>query len=156
MGINLVVFVENCRQISLDTFKQQLLQDPAIGRFVWNSHRADSDWQPWGEFVWEGKAYFTWLSSPRISSFDPYAFDPAEVEPTDSEITFLKIMALVEQVAGGPIYLGNDVVLAKEPPEEDEDDDDPDFSFWIPAELDSYCKQWREIAALATSPTLIF
>ncbi|MCB1189770.1 MAG: hypothetical protein H7A23_00720 [Leptospiraceae bacterium] len=137
MGINLVVITENSKNLSLKGFRDALLQEPLIGKIAWDKH--------WEEFDWEGKKYFTWILAPRISAFDPYSFKPEA--PTYTEITFLKIMLLVERITGGTIYIGNDAVHIEHPNREDEKHG---FMFWIPPELDYICKDWRETASKHT------
>jgi hypothetical protein len=169
MGINLVVIVENRNHLSLAEFRSALLQDQEIGHLAWDTYW-DTYWETtergktvaeedrfyaWQEFIWEGKQYFTWMTSPRMSSFNAYEFDEEEDEPDEYDITFLKIMLLVEQIAGGPIYVGNDVVNPKYPGEYEQDEDDALY-FWLPPKLDSLRANWRETAKLETKPAIIF
>jgi len=153
MGINFVVIVENSRGISLEEFKEGLLQDPVVGPYAWNAFPGDDpyDFPPWEAFEWEGKRYFTWNFTPRLSTFYFYEFDPRTDEPDECAITFLKIMLLVEQVAGGPVHVSIDVVQLSRPPEEE----DPPFPFYIPSELDFQVEGWREIARRDAPPSLI-
>lgn len=155
MGINLVVIVGNSNGISLQELKGALLQEPLLGPLAWNPIRGHGgdELSPWKEFLWDGKPYFTWMLSPRLSSFDVHAL-PEEPDAVDSRsITFLKIMSLIEKIAGGPVYTGNDVVNLAHPEEADEQ---RGYSFWLPVELDFQLKGWRDIAQREAEASLIF
>ena len=155
MGINLVVIVENSNGVSLQEFKEALLQEPLLGPLAWNSmrgHRGD-ELSPWEEFSWEGKAYFTWILSPRLSSFELHEL-PGEPDAVEGHsITFLKIMRLVEQIAAGPVCTGHDMVNLVHPADADEPRGQ---SFWLPLELDFQLKDWRDIAQREAEACLIF
>lgn len=153
MGVNFVVFVENRRHVSIQEFKEGLMKDPVIGPYAWNEFPDDSlyKWPPWEEFEWENKRYFTWYLAPRLSNFNLYEFDPKHAEPNAFMITFLKTMLLVEQVAGGPVHISNDVVQLRHPDEAD----DSGLAFCMPGELDPWIENWREIARLDAKPSLI-
>lgn len=136
MGIDAVVIVENSNHITLDTFRTMLLQDNDLARLVWNSPSVE--FSPWQEFEWRGKKYFSWLCAPRMTRLDFYV---TSTNPTDTQIIFFRCMHLVEQVAGGPIYVGNDLIYRCVP------DEFPSEDFVLPPPLDSLCWNWRDLAS---------
>lgn len=149
MGVDVVVIVENSRNRTLDEFKALLLQDKELGRLLWDPFEVapgepGSDFQPWEAFEWEGKQYFSWIASPR--SYYLNLYEEASKEPTPFQITFFRCMLLVEQAAGGPIYVGNDVIHHRTP------FDFPEDPFWLPLELDFLWPNWREIAQMPLAP----
>jgi len=146
MGVDAVLIVENSRWVSLEQFlneweKKYLLIFPE-----------SFDVTSWIEFEWEGKWFFSLISgTPRYkflishhydfeskTYFDNPDFDPVVL------ISFLKIALAAEKIAGGPVYLGNDVINLSEPPDDPETDD----FFSIPLEIDMLIHNWREIAIL--------
>jgi len=153
MGINVVVLVENRRQISLDEFAEGLLADE-WGQQAWNGR--DDKVKAWKEFEWEGKNYFSWRFTPRfayLGLFNPeWGSDYPDVENV-VQVTFLKVMRVVERLAGGPIYIGNDVVSPKVP----EDADLHGTGFYLPVELDILLSKWREVDTVEVDdPYMIF
>ena len=155
MGVDLVVIVENSKNISLQAFKTAILQESVLGSLVWNSFGGyeGDEIAPWEEFAWEGKTYFSWRFPPRLSTFNVYEL-PEEPDDLDArEITFLKIAWLLEQLAGGPVHIGNDVVNPSHPGDVDEQREDP---FWLPLTLDSQLKNWRAIAQCGAEPSVLF
>ncbi|MBI1923938.1 hypothetical protein HYR99_06770, partial [Candidatus Poribacteria bacterium] len=69
------------------------------------------------------------------------------------QVTFLKVMRVVERLAGGPIYIGNDVVSPKVP----EDADLHGTGFYLPVELDTLLSKWREVDTVEVDdPYMIF
>lgn len=68
-------------------------------------------------------------------------------------ITFLKIMRLVEEIAGGPVYTGHDVIHLAQP---EEAEAKRGYSFWLPLELDAQLNDWRDIARREAEASLIF
>lgn len=149
MGVDAVVIVENSRNRTLEEFKALLLQDEELGRLLWDPFEIStgelvSQFQPWEAFEWEGKKYFSWIASPRAFYLNLYKEEGEE--PTPIQITFFRCMLLVEQAAGGPIYVGNDVVYHHTP------FDFPEEPFWLPGELDALWPNWREIARIPLAP----
>ncbi len=70
------------------------------------------------------------------------------------QIPLFKALRVAESLAGGPVYIGNDVMSRFRPPDPfDEDDDDP---FHLPFELDMLFDDWREIAAQEITPEALF
>lgn len=155
MGVNFVVILENSRHISIQKFKEVLIKDPVVGFHAWSDFPEDEEspckCHPWEEFEWENKRYFTWNFAPRLSTFNFYEFDANVDEPDACMITFLKIMLLAEQAAGGPVHISNDVVQLSHPDEAE----DSRMTFYIPGELDEWVENWREIAQLDARPMLI-
>lgn len=139
MGVNAVVIVENSQNITLDDFKGRILQDHDLGELVWNA-LPNATYPPWEEFEWQGKQYFSWIFTPRVSYLNLYHED--NDAPTDVQITFFRCMLLVERAGGGPIYVGNDVIDHHTP------SDFPEEEFWLPPALNSLWPNWREIARL--------
>lgn len=139
MGVNAVVVVENSRHRTPDEFKESILQDRDLGPLVWNALNSITE-PPWEEFEWQGKKYFSWTVTPRVAYLNLYREE--DEAPTPVQITFFRCMLLVERAAGGPIYVGNDVVNYRTP------SDFPEEGFWLPPRLDSLWSNWREIAQL--------
>jgi hypothetical protein len=143
MGVNVIVIVENSRDTTLDAFRDFLLQDKDLGPLVWNSFEDDT-MLPWEEFTWEGKKYFSWIFTPRFTYLNLYRQEGEA--PTPIQITFFRCMLLVEQAAGGPIHVGNDIIDRRTP------SDFPEEPFWLPFELDAWWPNWREIAQTPLDP----
>jgi len=155
MGMNAVVIVENSRHMSFTEFIRGLESDKWGKRaFAWVENHHDV----WKEFEWEGKKYFSWMFSPRIlhTGLYDYESDWDHEKPdasNDVQITFLKILLAVEKLAGGPVYVGNDVICPKLPRENEEHDEE----FFFPAELDSILTHWRNVETIEpTDPHLVF
>jgi hypothetical protein len=143
MGINLVAIVENSKGISLEDFKKKLLEDP-YGKYAWDEWINDdgSLIQSWDEFKFEGKMYFTWELSPREPPIGLYAdSDDEKPEENSKRLLLFKVLLAVERVAGGPVYIGNDVVCLSNPKYAMQK-----WEFFLPSPLDFYWKNWREVA----------
>ena len=147
MGVNAVVIVENSRNVSLEDFISGLRQD------LWGQRAVDR-YNGWEEFNWEGKNYFSWLSGPRVGQIELYdEGDSAPFEDNPVQLTFLKVMLVVERLAGGPVYVGNDAVNRHLPEEVYTDDE----AFFLPAMLDGLIPKWREVANMQVEkPRLVF
>jgi len=157
MSVDLIVIVENSNNVTLEAFKHGMLQDQVAGEFAWLRYadNNDPDFTPWEEFIWKDKRYFTWLYTPRNSTVNLYDFDEEEDEPDEYDITFFKVMLRVEELAGGAVYVGNDI-LNKYCPSEGLGDEDDEDDFWLPFNLDSLRGNWRETAKLEAKPVMIF
>jgi hypothetical protein len=158
MGVNAIVIVENRREISLNEFAAGLLADP-WGKRAWNSlHLAEREDLPqsWIEFDWESKRYFSWIYSPRYRYLGLIDLDDDDVDPGVVKIvhiTFLKVMHAVEKIAGGPVYVGNDVISTRTPSEVLEDE----YPFFLPSQLDFIVPDWRKTAEIEIDePYLVF
>lgn len=158
MGVNAIIIVENSRKISLNEFASGLLADP-WGKWAWNSIHLDEREdipQCWVEFVWEGKQYFSWIYTPRYRYLGLIDLDDEDVDPGHVKtvhITFLKVMHAVEKIAGGPVYVGDDVIFAHTP----EDALEAKDSFYLPIELDYMVADWRKTAEIEIDkPRLVF
>jgi hypothetical protein len=153
MGVNAIVIVENSNNISLHKFIDQL-KDDEWGQRAVDTWR-DNEYTSWEEFEWEGKQYFSWMHTPRVAHIDLYSADNADdVDSTnDIQMTFLKIMCAVERIAGGPVYVGNDVLNDHAP----DDAEGSSSEFWLPFRLDSLIPKWRDAAELPVEdPQLVF
>lgn len=134
MGVNAVVIVENSRNILFNKFISALKAD-MFGRFAWNSEDA------WDEFKWEGKRYFSWDHPPKTFHLDLYNFDRDSDEPdadNRAQLTFLKVMYLIEELAGGPVFVGNDVGDFHTPAIAESVGE----SFFLPPKLDILLPNW--------------
>ncbi len=136
MGINLVVIIENSKKISLEEFKEGLLNDQ-WGKYGWAWPEDDDVWE---EFRWKKKRYFTWIFSPRAPYIDIYGTDSDSAEENPYRLLFFKVMRIAEKLAGGPVYVGIDMFHCRLP------DDCPHGKFSLPPELDFYWEEWREVA----------
>lgn len=156
MGVDAVVIVENSRDVSLDEFIRALSEDEWGSRtvYLWEEEPG------WTEFEWEGKRYFSWVYAPRAWHLDLYGLNDettTEVERgPDSEnpvqVTFLKAMLAVERAAGGPIYVGNDLINFDTP----EDAAAFQEEFFLPAALDWLIPRWREAEKLVVDDPVMF
>jgi len=135
MGINLVVIVENSKGISLKEFREGLLKD-RWGRYGWWDEDMEDVWE---EFRWKRKRYFSWILSPREPHIDIFSDEPIEDNPL--RVLLLKVLRVVESLAGGPIYLGSDFFYLKAP-----DEATPRTKFSLPSKLDLLWPNWREVA----------
>lgn len=87
--------------------------------------------------------YFSWLHSPRLRYLDLYQDEAPAPNPDNAmQITFLRIMAAVERIAGGPIFVGNDAIDLRYPDPQDRD------AFFLPLSLDHQMPDWREACAI--------
>ncbi|MFC2140763.1 hypothetical protein ACFLQP_00515 [Acidobacteriota bacterium] len=147
MAVNAIVIVENSKQISLKEFAHGLKTDP-WGKLAWFTFHKETDDIPdsWVEFQWEGKRYFSWRITP-IFRYLGFLEPDGETDPEDINIvhiTFLKTMLTVEKIAGGPIYVGDDIVN-RHTPSDVLDDERP---FYLPLDLDLLVPGWRETAKI--------
>lgn len=150
MGANFVVIVEKSKPISLEDFKNEIRKHGEFGSWIWRDAPMP-DYAPWKEFAWREKSYFTWLSSPRYKFYRDLHDEEKWLSPY--AITFFKMMLLIEQAAGGPIFIGNDELEEKYPCA----DETGYVTFRLPTELDWYRRDWRDIAIrLETKPCMIF
>jgi hypothetical protein len=150
-GVNVVVMVENSHNLSLQNFVERMCSDEWGIRAI--DERAEYAEDNWATFRWEGKECFAWLDTPRERHIDLYGgFDPEN----PVQMTFFKILCSVEAIAGGPLYVGNDVVHSRLPPLED-DSEEAAESFWRPSELDYLIPNWREAKDVAVeNPHLVY
>ncbi|MEA3357817.1 MAG: hypothetical protein U9R17_00150 [Thermodesulfobacteriota bacterium] len=146
MGVDVIVMVENTREISLEDFFESMDKDKWGKR--WGYHSFSYNLKLWTEFEWEGKRYFFLTCGPRYSRLVArYDFGLGEYYDNpdfDSEIQvpFLRAMLAAERIAGGPVFLGNDAVWVRDPSENPKEN----RYFSIPPELGVIIKNWREIA----------
>ncbi|UCH97973.1 MAG: hypothetical protein JSV88_14255 [Candidatus Aminicenantes bacterium] len=147
MAVNAIVIVENSKQISLKEFARGLKNDP-WGKLAWFTIHKETDdiTDSWEEFQWEGKQYFSWRTTPifrYLGFFEPEVdTDPEEIKIV--HITFLKAMLSVEKIAGGPVYVGDDIVDRHTPADVLEDE----RPFYLPLDLDLLIPGWREKAKI--------
>lgn len=149
MGVDVVVMVENSRNIFLADFLDSMKKDEWGKRYC-HSLSIDPEDTPWAEFEWEGKRYFSLIyGSPRYFRIFTKEYDLESESYCDNpkfdymtQLSFLKAMLTAEKLAGGPVYLGNDVIYSTLPSEHPEDDK----FFYIPSEMDIMIENWREIA----------
>lgn len=159
MGVNVVVIAQNQRGISLKNLLEQLAGDRygihAARGFADPAAASDDDplRRPWLEFTWEGQRYFSWLHSPRLRYLDLYQEEASAPNPHNAmQITFLRIMVVLEKLTGGMIYVGNDVIDRRypEPPGDREE-------FFPPMRLDDLIPDWRRAGAIEPAETgLVF
>jgi hypothetical protein len=158
MGVNVVVIAQNQRGISLKNLIEQLASDRygihAARGFAAAAASDDEPLRrPWLEFTWEGQRYFSWLGSPRLRHLDLYQEEASAPNPNNAmQITFLRIMGVLEKITGGMIYVGNDVIDRRypEPPSDREE-------FFLPMRLDALIPDWRRAGAIEPAETgLIF
>jgi hypothetical protein len=159
MGVNVVVIAQNQRGVSLKNLMEQLASDRYgihAARGIANHTEASDDEplrRPWLEFTWEGQRYFSWLDSPRLKYLDLYQEEANAPNPCNAmQITFLRIMVVLEKITGGMIYVGNDVINRRypEPPGDREE-------FFLPMRLDHLIPDWRRAGAIEPAETgLIF
>lgn len=127
---------------------------PAISRYGIHALRGaassgveSGDSQPrhgWAEFSWQGQRHFSWIYAPRIRSLDLYDEEARAPDPDNAaQITFLRIMAVLEKAVGGPIYVGNDVVDSSHPEHRDDREE-----FCFPTPLDALMPDWRTACAV--------
>jgi hypothetical protein len=141
MGIKLVAIVENSKGISMDEFKEGLLNDK-YGKHAWDEW-TDPDGRvikSWEEFEYKGRRYFSWVLSPKETYFSLYETDELP-EDNPLRVLLFKVLLSVERIAGGPVYIGNDLFCLRTPEEETEK-----FKFFLPYKLDSLWESWREVA----------
>ena len=140
MGVNAVVIVENRHGISFEEFARGLEADEwGIHGCNWED-RAEKSWE---QFEWEGNTYFTWTYTPRTMPLVLYEREPDCDDPdfeNPVQLTFLKLMLVVERLAGGPIYIGADVLDPHRP--EDKAQSNREFS--LPDKLDLLMPNWRK------------
>ncbi len=156
MGVDVIAMVENSRQISLEDFLTGMTTDEWGKIYSSVSYTGEASWI---EFEWESKIYFSLrFNAPRYHSLfeKQYDFDDGKYykNPDFSyfvQVSFLKAMRMAERLAGGPVYLGNDVIWHIRPPEDSEE-----RSFTIPFELDSMIDNWREIADIEITADELF
>lgn len=156
MGVNVVATVENSRDLSLHGFVEEFESD-RWGKFI-----RFGDWslsQSWDMFAWQSKTYFVWKQSPRISYLGISDFWDDEIErgciQTNRPIhlTFLKVMLAVERIAGGPVYVGDDVAYVYTPGRLE----DSEYIYMLPPKLDIVIPTWRDIETIEIEePFLIF
>jgi hypothetical protein len=86
-----------------------------------------------------------------LIDLDDNDVDPGFVKTV--HITFLKVMHVVEKIAGGPVYVGNDVISKRTSSDFMEDD----FPFFLPSQLDYIVTDWRKTAEIEIDkPLLVF
>jgi hypothetical protein len=144
MGVNVVVIVPNQTGISLEDLIDRLSSDPYGLRSVHGiaDHNGET-LKGWMEFSWKGQRYFSWIYSPRLSPLDLYQEEVSAPDRDNAvQITFLKIMTLLEKIAGGPVRVGNDVINSRYP-----DQHDPE-EFSLPMPLDALIPDWRDAGAI--------
>ena len=148
MGVNAVVIVENSLNISLRDFTRRLREDP------WGIHASDKHEEGWEEFIWKGKRYLSWVWGPRVGYLGLYTTETNAPDIDNPvQLTFLKVMLTVERLAGGPVYVGNDVVNKHSP----EEVDTPEEAYFLPPLLDHLIPQWREVENIQVQrPCLVF
>lgn len=157
MGVDAVLMVENSRNISHEDFISGMESDE-WGKLYCQSFGEDEP--GWIEFEWEGTRYFSmvysnpryWRIVPREYDFESEAFYANPDMDDAVQISFLKAARIAEELAGGPVFFGNDVVSGCEPPEKPEHN----RFFHIPCELDDMIENWREIAGTAITPEELF
>jgi hypothetical protein len=150
MGVDAVITVENSRHITMDAFVDGMNAAPWGKRYALDY----SGGPAWESFEWEGKTYFSLsVGSPRYSRLfkDEWDFDCDKYYPNPrfnyvSQVTFCKAMQTAEALAGGPVYLGNDVVWSRTP------SSTYDEEFTLPPDLSVIMEDWRTIAALPITP----
>ncbi|MCP4695587.1 MAG: hypothetical protein GY862_01880 [Gammaproteobacteria bacterium] len=172
MGVNAIVIVKNANHLMPSEFADGLRADP-WGRRVWNCLPDEPD-EPdaWTAFTWKKEEYFSWRYTPRVAHLDLYNDDP-EDNPDDPDpdnpvqLTFFKAMLAVERIAGGPVYVGNDVINRHMPRYAEKyeagyekyqtPDDEEDEDFYLPGELDGLIPNWR-MAELypVTKPYMVY
>ena len=146
MGVDVIVMVENTREISLEDFCESM--DNCEWGKRWGYHSFSYNFKLWIGFEWEGKRYFFLTCGPRYSRLVAmYDFGLGEYYDNpdfDSEIQvpFLRAMLAAERIAGGPVFLGNDAVWVLDPSENPGEN----RYFFIPPKLGVIIKDWREIA----------
>jgi hypothetical protein len=151
VGVNVVVTVENSHHLSLQNFVQRMRADEWGARAI--DERAEYAEENWTTFCWEGKEYFAWLDTPREQHIDLYGGYDAE---NPVQMTFFKILCSVEEIAGGPLYVGNDVVHSRLPPLE-EDSEAAIENFWRPSKLDYLIPNWRDAKDIPVeNPYLVY
>ncbi len=153
MGINAVVIVENSRPVSFEEFNAGLRADKWGNRAL-DSADNEKEFKSWTEFQWDGKRYFSWVFAPRYPHLH---FEDVEGDDPDpgypAQITFLKIMLTAEKIAGGPVYVGNDVVCKATP--FDFPGEEP--GFYVPSSLDWLIPNWRKVEDVEIDkPYLVF
>lgn len=154
MGVNAVVIVENSHHISLEQFAKGLLDNP-WGKRARNPFD-DEVIESWTGFEWDDRSYFSWLFTPRYVHL---GFEKLHLESGDPDfdcpvqLTFLKTMVIVEEIAGGPVYVGNDVVCKHTP----SDCPEEDMEFYLPLELDFIIPNWRKVKRVELdNPQMVF
>jgi len=130
-----VAIVENSKGISLKEFSREVFLDRWGRKSFWGE---EYDSEAFEEFVWKGKRYFTWALSPRVSYLGIYDEEPPQENPM--RVLLFKVFRVMERLAGGPIYVGNDIVDSKHPESSEAE------AFHLPSSLDSLWPQWREVA----------
>jgi hypothetical protein len=155
MGVDAVVIVENNRNLTVDAFVAKMNADPWGKRYAFES----SGEPAWTFFEWEGKAYFSLTSGyPRYMWLfeDEWDFERDKRYPNPrfsyrSQVGFCKAMQVAERIAGGPVFLGNDVIYARTPGVTHGNE-----TFMLPPELDVMLGNWRAIAALPITPEELY
>lgn len=100
------------------------------GRLYCHSLSIDPEDTPWSEFEWEGKRYFSLIyGSPGYFRIFTREYDFESKSYCDNpnfdyviQLSFLKAMLTAEKLAGGPVYIGHDVLYSTMPSEHPEDD----------------------------------
>jgi len=159
MGVNAVLMVENRRNITLEEFICGMQKDEWGKRYCKSFAEDESGWV---EFEWEGRHYFSMqYCNPRYFRLlaKEYDFESGKFYEYDNpdfdyaiQVSFLKAVRIAEELAGGPVYFGNDVVSGYQPPEKPEHDE----FFHIPFELENIIENWREIADTKINPDELF
>lgn len=151
MGVDAIVIVENRRNITLDAFATAMDADPWGKRYA-----LGYEGEPvWESFEWKGKAYFSLIDGyPRYGWLfeDEWNFEGNRRCSNPRfrytyQVAFCKAMQVAEQITGGVVFLGNDVIWSRTP-----DSTYHNEEFTLPPELDDMLDGWRTIAALPIKP----
>jgi hypothetical protein len=154
MGVDAIVIIENSRNSTLDAFIEGMRADQ------WGkSYSGSADEPVWECFEWEGKTYFSLIrGNPRYARLyrNGWDFEGKKAYPNPrfnhvAQAAFCKAMAVAEELAGGPVYLGNDVIWHKTP-----DRIYRNETFLLPPELEVMVEDWRTIAALPITPEELY
>jgi hypothetical protein len=149
MGVNAIVITENARGLSLRSFSTQLEAD-LWGRRATQRLNGLLAWEP---FTWEHKRYLSWLAGPRWRhlGLDRGIGSDGPIRPdaTDS----IQVMLAIEQICGGNLYVGPDVIGCRLP----RDAVDGDDGFRLPPRLDDWIDDWRSAGEIEPEePGLVF
>jgi hypothetical protein len=153
MGINVVVIAQNQTGVSLENLIHQLSSDQyGLCAVHGIADHEEKTLKGWMEFFWKGQCYFSWIYSPRLRSLDLYQEEASAPNRDNAiQITFLKIMAVLEKIAGGPVRVGNDMINSCYPEQHSQEE------FFLPMQLDDLIPNWRDVDTIQPSETgLVF
>ena len=149
MGVDLIVTIENSKEISLGEFIKKMSEDKWGRETLCDEEiktgKPDELIPSWEEFEWKGNKYFTWIGSPRAKFvlWEIYEHELDDWERKEfryTRVATFKAIKYAEEIAGGPVFAGLDVITPIVPT------DCKPGEFYLPGQLDAICPNWREIA----------